>query len=60
MNYPLGENEKDSIQSKTGKFLKEITLEEIKKGNITADDIKISKEMLKNKVKLLLNTEIEN
>lgn len=48
MRYPLGEYEKDSIRSKTGKRLSEITLEEIKKGNVTADDIKISKEMLYN------------
>lgn len=48
MQYPLGEHEKDSIQSKTGKKLSEITLDEIKKGNVTADDIKISKEMLYN------------
>lgn len=46
MRYPLGEYEKDSIRSKTGKSLSQITLEEIKKGNVTADDIKISKDML--------------
>lgn len=46
MRYPLGEYEKDSIRSKTGKRLDDITIDEIKKGNITADDIKISKEML--------------
>lgn len=46
MQYPLGEFEKDSIRSKTGKSLNDITLDEIKKGNITADDIKISKDML--------------
>jgi propanediol dehydratase small subunit len=44
--YPLGEYEKESIRSKTGKKLEDITLEAIKKGQITADDIKISKEML--------------
>ncbi|SCP96528.1 diol dehydratase small subunit [Anaerobium acetethylicum] len=46
MRYPLGEYEKDSIRSKTGKKLSQITLDEIKRGNVTADDIKISKEML--------------
>lgn len=46
INYPFGEYEKDSIRSKTGKKLTEITLEEIKRGNVTAEDIKISKEML--------------
>lgn len=47
-NYPFGEQEKDSIRSKTGKKLSDITLAEIKRGNVTADDIKISKEMLHN------------
>jgi propanediol dehydratase small subunit len=46
MKYPLGEYAKDSIRSKTGKKLSDITLEEIKKGNVRADDIKISKDML--------------
>ncbi|MCF0134267.1 MAG: dehydratase [Blautia sp.] len=46
-NYPLGQNEADTITSKTGKKLSEITLEEIKRGNITAEDIKISSEMLR-------------
>ena len=45
-NYPLGKNEADSITSKTGKKLSQITLEEVKKGNVQADDIKISQEML--------------
>ena len=47
MRYPLGKYEADSITSRTGKKLADITLDEVKKGNITADDIKISKEMLK-------------
>ncbi len=47
MKYPLGENERDKITSKTGKRLDDINLEEIKKGNITGEDIKISKEMLR-------------
>jgi len=46
MRYPIGEFEKDSIRSKTGKSLSQITLDEIKNGNVTAEDIKISKEML--------------
>ena len=45
--YPLGQYESDSITSRTGKKLSEITLEEVKKGNVQADDIKISKEMLR-------------
>lgn len=48
MRYPFGEYEADSIRSKTGKKLNDITLDEIKKGNVTAEDIKISKEMLFN------------
>ncbi len=46
MRYPLGEFEKDTIISRTGKKLSEITLDEVKKGNISAEDIKISKETL--------------
>ena len=46
-NYPLGKNAADTITSKTGKKLSQITLEELKRGNVTADDIKISSEMLK-------------
>ena len=51
-NYPLGQNEADTITSKTGKKLNEITLEEVKKGNVTAEDIKISSEMLKRQGKV--------
>lgn len=46
-NYPLGEKEAASITSRTGKKLSQITLEEIRRGNITAEDIKISPETLK-------------
>ena len=46
-NYHLGKNEADTITSKTGKKLYQITLEEVKRGNVTAEDIKISHEMLK-------------
>lgn len=45
--YPLGQNEADTITSKTGKKLSQITLDEVKRGNVTAEDIKISAEMLK-------------
>jgi len=44
--YPIGENHADSVRSKTGKKLSDITLEEVKRGHVNADDIKISKEML--------------
>ena len=47
MKYPLGENERASITSKTGKKLDDITLDAVKEGRITAEDIKISKEMLR-------------
>lgn len=46
MKYPLGKHEKDSITSKTGKRLDDITIDEIKRGNVTAEDIKISKKTL--------------
>ena len=47
MQYPLGVHHKDSITSKTGKKLTDITLEEVMKGHVSSDDIKISKETLK-------------
>ena len=46
MRYPLGELEREQIRSKTGKKLTEITLDEVMKGHISSDDIKISKELL--------------
>ena len=46
MRYPLGEYEKEKIASKTGKKLSDITLDEVLKGHVGPDDIKISKEML--------------
>ena len=45
--YPLGQNEADTITYKTGKRLSQITLEEVKRGNVTSEDIKISSEMLR-------------
>ena len=45
-SYPLGQSEADTITSRTGKKLSQITLDEVKKGNVTADDIKISAETL--------------
>ncbi|MBU3875808.1 diol dehydratase small subunit [Faecalicatena sp. AGMB00832] len=47
MQYPLGEHEKEKIASKTGKKLTDITLDEVMKNHVSADDIKISKDMLK-------------
>jgi propanediol dehydratase small subunit len=47
MKYPLGENERNTITSKTGKRLDDITLDAVKAGAVTAEDIKISKEMLR-------------
>ena len=46
-SYPLGQSEADTITSRTGKKLSQIALDEVKKGNVTADDIKISAETLK-------------
>jgi len=45
--YPLGVNEADTITSRTGKKLTDLTLEEVRRGHITSDDIKISSEMLR-------------
>lgn len=45
--YPLGEYERDRIASRTGKKLSDITLDEVMKGHISSDDIKISPETLK-------------
>ena len=47
MQYPLGEHEKERITSKTGMNLTDITLDEVMKIPSSADDIKISREMLK-------------
>ena len=47
MQNPLGEHEKERITSKTGMKLTDITLDEVMKNHISADDIKISREMLK-------------
>ena len=47
MQYPLGEHEKEKIASKTGKKLTDITLDEVMKNHVSADDIKISKDMLR-------------
>ncbi len=46
MKYPLAEHERENITSKTGKRFTDITLEEVMKGHINPDDIKISKEIL--------------
>jgi propanediol dehydratase small subunit len=47
MQYPLGEHEKDRITSRTGKKLDELSLDEVRKGHVAPDDIKISAEMLR-------------
>jgi len=47
MRYPLGEFERDKIRSKTGKKLDDLTLEEVMKGHVQPDDIKISQETLR-------------
>ena len=47
MQYPLGEHEKEKITSRTSKKLTDITLDEVMKNRVSADDIKISKEVLK-------------
>ena len=39
MQYPLGEHEKERITSKTGMKLTDITLDEVMKNHMSADDI---------------------
>lgn len=47
IEYPLSQNmPPQKIKSKTGKSLEDINIKNILEGNITADDIKISKEAL--------------
>ena len=47
IEYPLSQNmPPEEIKSRTGKSLKDINISNILDGNITADDIKISKETL--------------
>ena len=46
MQYPLGEHERERIASRTGKKLSEITMDEVMKNHVAADDIKISRETL--------------
>ncbi len=55
--YPLGRYEADTIKSKTGKTLDQITLDEVKKGNVTAEDIKISSEMLRRQGEVALEAD---
>ena len=55
--YPLGQNEADTITSKTGKKLSQITLDEVKRGNVTSEDIKISAEMLKRQGQVALSAD---
>ena len=47
MQYPLDEHERDRITSRTGKKLDELSLDEVRKGHVAPDDIKISAEMLR-------------
>lgn len=45
-DYPLIQKRKDLIKTKTGKNIDEITLNNVLEGNVTADDIKITPEVL--------------
>lgn len=45
MIYPLSQSDLE-IKSKSGKRLEEITIDEVINGNVTGEDIKISKETL--------------
>ncbi len=54
MAYPLGKYEKDSIRSKSGKRLADINLEAVVAGNVSGEDIKISKETLRKQAAISL------
>jgi propanediol dehydratase small subunit len=45
-DYPLAQKRNDFIKTKTGKGLKDITIENVLNGNIGPDDIKITPEVL--------------
>lgn len=44
--YPLGEKHREFIRSKSGKALTDINMKAVMEGTVTAEDIKISKEVL--------------
>lgn len=46
MNYPLSKSN-INIRSRSGKSIKEITIDEVINGKVTGEDIKISKETLR-------------
>ena len=56
MRYPLGEYEAEQITSRTGTKLSDITLDAVKRGEIRADDIKISKDVLKKQGEVSLDS----
>lgn len=45
-DYPIGEKRKDLIKTSTGKSMDDITLEQVMKGNVSADDFRITAETL--------------
>lgn len=45
-DYPLSKKHPEMLKSATGKSFKNITLEEVLKGNVKADDLRISPETL--------------
>lgn len=44
--YPLSQHMPEKLKTKTGKAFEEITVENIKEGQITSEDIKISRDTL--------------
>lgn len=46
LDYPLGEKRKEWLKTPTGKTLDDITLDNVLKGNINPEDIRISSETL--------------
>lgn len=45
-DYPLAKNRKDLVKTKTGKGLDDITMESVLNGSTTAEDIKITADVL--------------
>lgn len=45
-DYPIGEKRKDLIKTSTGKSMDDITLEQVMKGKVSADDFRITAETL--------------
>jgi len=50
--YPLGETSQDSIRSRSGRPLRELTLENVRAGKLNAEDFSISADTLRRQASL--------